>query len=142
MANVIANALKKNLADKLFDWTADSIKCLLVTSANDFDKDNTFLSDIANLHELSGTGYSRKTLGTMTVTRDDSLDVTILDAADVVWTAINAGVAAAVIIFKEESASEGARRVLCKIDTGGFPFTTNGGDFTIQWNSGGVIQLA
>jgi hypothetical protein len=142
MANIIGNVLKKLLADKDFDWINDDIVVLLVNSTNDWDPDDSYVGDINTLGELSGDGYERKILGSKTVTRDDTNNRTELDAADVDYTAIDAGTAAAALVIRDNGVSDATNEVLVKIDTGGFPLVTNGGDATVQWNAEGIIQIA
>jgi hypothetical protein len=126
------------------DFLNNTINCGLSTSTHVPNKDDVFLDDGgANDFvdgELSGTGYSRKTLASKTLTYDSANDRVEWDAADVTWTAINAGTAAQATVWDNAGASDAARRMLWNIDTGGFPVVTNGGDLTIQWNAEGIAQ--
>lgn len=141
MASFIFNYAKQALANGSLDWDTGDIRILLVDNTCDADKDDQYLASIGTLGELSGTGYSRKALTGEAVNVDLTNDRAELDADDVTWTGIDAGEAAAAIIYLE-GASDAARLCIAYIDSGGFPIATNGGDMEIAWNAEGIIQLA
>lgn len=126
------------------NFLSNVIQVGLSNSTHVPNKDDIFLSDLGADDfidgELSGTGYSRQTLGSKTVTYDAANDRVEWDGADVSWTGIDAGTAAQATYFDNTGASDGARRVLWNVDSGGFPVTTNGGDLTIQHNAEGIAQ--
>lgn len=145
------NLAKKELLDGTIDLLVDTIKVMLVTSSYVANADDDVVdaggANDAVDHELSGTGYvagwgaaGRKTLGTKAIAEDDPNDRAEFDAADLVWSAINAGTAAAAIIIKEGGANDTTSRLIAYIDTGGFPITTNGGDLNVNWNAEGILQ--
>ena len=90
--------------------------------------------------ELSGTGYVRKTLASKTLTYDTANDRVEWDAADITWTAINAGTAQRATYYDNSQSTDVSRRLWLNVDTGGFPIVTNGGDLTIQHNAEGIAQ--
>ena len=150
--SLVYNRAKKELLDGTLDLVNDTIKAMLVTSSYVADADDDFVDEAgANDpidHELSGTGYvaghgnsGRKTIASKAFSEDDPNDRGEFDAADLVWTAINAGIADAVILLKEGSSDDTDALLIAYIDSGGFPVTTNGGDFTVQWNAEGILQL-
>jgi len=144
------NQAKKDVMDGTINLDTDTLKVMLVDSGYTFNPDDDFVSSGAGTpggEELSGTGYvagfgnsGRKTLANTVATADDANNRGELDGDDVVWTAINAGTASAAIILKEVT-NDAASRLIAYVDTGGFPFVTNGGDFTIQWNAEGILQI-
>ena len=152
MASIIYNRAKKEIMDGTIDLLADTIKAMLVTSSYVADPDNDFVdaggaNDPVD-HELSGTGYAagwagagRKTLASKTATEDDANNRAEFLAANLAWTAINAGTAAAVIIFKNGTSDDTTSKLIAYIDSGGFPIVTNGGDLNITWNAEGILQL-
>jgi hypothetical protein len=150
MANGVYNKFKTRLADGTIDWdTTTNIKVMLVGAGYTFDADHAFVGDIV-AQESSGTGYTggyggagRKAIATRTVVQVDASDRAELRTADgtCTWTAINVGVVKAAVIFHEIT-SDALSELIAYIDTTGFPVTTNGGDFTINWNAAGVIQLS
>jgi hypothetical protein len=126
------------------NWLSDTIKVMLVTSGYTFNRDHDFASAVSS--ELSGTGYvggfggsGRKTLASKTITEDDTNDRAVYDAADSVWTAINAGTAAGAIIIKEGT-SDADTELICFLD--GASVVTNGGDVTLVYPSTGAFYLS
>ncbi|MFQ5641666.1 MAG: hypothetical protein ACE5IR_27135 [bacterium] len=152
MASFIYNTAKKEIMDNTIDLDTDTLKVMLVTSsyvanADDDVVDASGANDPVD-HELTGTGYiagwgnsGRKALTSVTATADKTNDRAELDAADLTWSGINAGTAAAAIIIKEGGANDTTSRLIAYIDSGGFPITTNGGDLTVTWNAEGIIHL-
>ena len=125
------------------DLIAGTIKVLLVTSGYTPNKDHDFVSDLVpGTNELSGFGYERKTLTNKTLTEDDANDRAVFDDGDdVTWTAIDAGTAAAAVLFIQKT-NDADSILLAYIDSGGFPFTTNGGDLVIEWNAAGIFYIS
>lgn len=130
--------------DGTIDLGADTIQVMLVTSSYTPNADHDFIdlggSDAVSA-ELSGSGYSRKTLASKSISEDDTNDRAEFDAADVTWSSIDAGTAAAAVVFKSTGVDT-TSVIIAYIDTGGFPITTNGGDLTVTWNAEGIIQLS
>lgn len=139
------NKGKTLILDGSLSLLSDTIKVMLVTSSYSFNADDHFANTPA-ANELSGTGYAggfagsgRKTLASKAVTENDTSDRAEFDAADVTWTAISAGTAAAVILLKEIT-NDAASPIIAYI-----AFTavvTNGGDLTLQWDATGILQLS
>jgi len=141
MANVAYNTAKKRLLDAGFNWASVDVRALLVTSGYSVDPDDTFVDDLTpGSNELSGTGYVRKALASESTSQDNTNDRAEGDADDVTWSAINAGTAAAVVLYAFVT-NDADSWLIAYVDTGGFPITTNGGDLTIQWNAEGILQL-
>lgn len=152
MASLVYNRAKKEILDGTIDLVNDTIKVMLVTSSYVADPDNDFVDQSgANDpidHELTGTGYQagfagtgRKTLANKSFSEDDPNNRGEFDnTVDLTWSAINAGVAAAFIVYKHLT-NDAASVLIAYVDTGGFPITTNGGDLTIQFNAEGILQL-
>ena len=151
MASFWYNTGAKEVLDGTIDLVADTIKVMLVTSSYVADKDDLVVdaggaNDPID-HELSGTGYTagwgnsgRQTLGTKAWAADLANDRAEFDCADVAWTGIDAGTAAAAIVIKEGGVNDTTSRLIAYIDSGGFPVTTNGGDLTIQINAEGLLH--
>lgn len=138
------NRGKAEIANGGTDYLTGTIKVMLVTATYVFNVDHNTVSQITN--ELSGTGYvggfqgsGRKLLASKAVTQDDVNNRAEFDAADVTWTAINAGVAAAAVMFRELT-SDALSPLLAYLDFTGV--TTNGGDLTLQWNAEGILQMS
>lgn len=136
--------MRGNVETTPIDYLNDTIQVGLSTSTHVPNKDDTFIDDGGADDfvdgELSGTGYSRQTLGSKTMAYSAANDRVEFDAADTVWTAITAGTAAQATVHKD-AATDVTTPCLVNVDTGGFPVVTNGGDLTIQWNASGIFQL-
>ena len=140
MASFVSVPFKKLLGDAGIDFPSDTIRALLVDATFNGDEDDEFVADPAVLGELVGTGYVRKDLATKTNALDTPNSRAEWDADDVTWTAIDAGTAAGVLLYKFIT-NDAASPIIAFIDTGGFPVTTNGGDLGIQWNAEGILHI-
>lgn len=145
MASTTTNKLRQLLLNNGIDLLADTLKVALLSTAYTPNPDHDFFSS-ASANELSGTGYTggfggsgRKTLASKAVTKDDAADVAYLDAADVTWTAINAGTVGFLAIIKEVT-SDADSPLLCIVDVSP-DVATNGGDYTITWAADGIFKL-
>lgn len=121
------------------------LKVALSSSKHTVDRDDDLADDGStsdlNTNEISGTGYAagyggsgRKVLASKTYALDKANDRTDFDAADITWTAIDAGTAYKAVVILEDHASttsDTGTRVVSHHDTN-FPVTTNGGDLTLQ----------
>jgi hypothetical protein len=140
---VRASILGSGLADPI-DFLTNVMKVGLSSSVHAPDKDDEFLDDVGADDfidgELSGTGYTRQTLASKTLTYDTANDRTEWDAADTTYTGIDAGTAAQATVFDDAGASDAAKRMLGNVDSGGFPIVTNSGDVTIAWNAEGLFH--
>jgi hypothetical protein len=126
-----------------------NIKVMLVGTGYTPDKDHDFVDSITggSSKELSGTGYvagfggsGRKTLASKTVTKDNTNDVAFFDAADVTWTAINAGTVAYAVVIKEVT-NDADSPILATL-TISPNIVTNGSDYTEQWAADGLFKIA
>lgn len=107
-----------------------TIKCVLLDEAYTPSKDHVFADDLTD--ELTCDGYTRKTLGTVVISQDDTLDLGKISAADVVWSALGPATGgptvgyAAFIKFVTEDADS---PIIAIVDVGK---DTNGGAFTLS----------
>ncbi len=140
MANVIYNSAKQRLINGGIDLDTDTLKVMLVTSTYVPDIDlHVFKSDVTN--EVTGTGYTAggAALTSPTVTVDNTNDRAAFDAADVTW-ASSTITARGAVVYKDTGTAT-TSPLLCYFD-----FTTDqissNGNFTIQWNSSGILLLS
>ena len=130
-------------------WTGDTIKVMLVTSSYVADADHLYVDSgvgAANplTNECSGTGYSRKTLGSKTVTRDDTNNRSIYLAADLTWTAPNGFTPRAAIVFRDNGGGDTTNDLIAYLNGGNFSpsgIAMNGTDFLIAWATTGILTL-
>jgi hypothetical protein len=117
------------------DYLNDTVVVLLTTTAPDIDAD-TFISDIGG--EITGGGYSRKTLASKTVTTDDTNNRTIADAADVQWTALTN--AFRYIVVAQSTGNDATSRVIAAHDLGSTQ-TIDNGVYDLTWPASGVFYI-
>jgi len=137
MASGVYNEFKGDVLKKVHDLVNDTVKVALLTSSAAFDADNDNWADISS-NEVSGTGYSAggATLGSKTVTVDNTNDRASFDGADTTWSTstITARFAA---VYDDTHASD---RLICLFDFGSNQTSSNG-DFTIAWHANGILLL-
>lgn len=147
--SLVYNIFKTLEADGTIDLTTDSFVVALVGSTYSEDADHQYFNSSVYQTELSGTGYEagyggsgRQTLTDITVAEDDTNDWALVSCSPLTWSAINAGTAAAAVVMRYRAATgDTMSELVCFIDSGGFPVTTNGGDLTITF-SNGILKLA
>ena len=139
MATTPSNKLKFLLASKIIDFANDSFKIILMASGFVFDKDTHHGYANVSAYELAtGYGYTQntKTLGTATVTEDDTDDRCEITWSNPTWTASGGsiGPTPGAIIFDDTVAAAGvtiADPVIGYIDFGGEQTQADGGVATI-----------
>jgi len=138
MADTVYNKGKYTI----LNWLASqAIKVILLKSSYTPNADHNFVSDLTPAtNELSGTGYSRKSLTGLTAVQDDAGDLAYLDADDVSYTAINAGTIQYVAFFINTGA-DATSQLIDLIDLGASPFTTNGSDVQLVVGAQGIFKV-
>lgn len=129
----MANALYGKGKEKLLSSTnaisvdTDTLKAALVSSS---------YTPALTTHEWF-TSISAYVLGTPQTLSSKTLTLGVFDAADVTYAAVTAGATARYVAIYKDTGVAGTSPLLALIDTiTGFPLATNGGDVTIQWDSG------
>ena len=134
MSSTVYNNAKRMLGDGYIHWdgygSVQTFKILLVNASYVPDIDtHVYVSSVTN--ELTGGNYVRKTLTTLSAVTDLAGDKCDYKADNVTWTAINAGTAAAAVLFLMGT-NDADSQLIAYID---FTDTvTNGGDFTLKWD--------
>lgn len=137
MASILYNKLYQLALTGGIDLEDDTINVLLVDDTYTADKAHDFVSDVV-ADELSGTGYTRKTLAGKSVTLDNGNNRVTFDATDPVWTGLDAGVIGGAVIFKQVT-NDADSPLICYLDPTNL--TTNGSDVTLQFNAAGILRL-
>ena len=140
MADVIYNSFKQKIMDGSIDLDTDTIKVALVTSAYTVSQDDhEDYADITN--EVSGTGYTAEgaTLASKTVTKDNTDNEGVFDAADVTWAGSTI-TARGAIVYKY-SGTAATSWFICYFDFGADK-TSTAGDFKITWNAEGILNIS
>jgi hypothetical protein len=137
MASGIYNRFFYGLGVARHSWPlAGGMKVALVGPTYTFNKDYNVWSSVSST-QITGTGYTAggRSLLTCTCTEDDTNDWAKLDANDRTWTTGTFSAAGAVIYKVTGS------HLVCFFSFGTTK-TCNAGNFTLQWNSNGLMTLA
>ena len=144
MASFADNKLKPRLlkADEDFDTGDYRILLVSATTTADTEDDAEFIASITTLDEVAATSYARLTLAGEVVNEDLPNNRGEFDANDAAFGALGNGMNDTLdgaVLFRFVT-NDADSFLIAHIDTGGFPKTTNGGTFTIQWNAEGIVQ--
>lgn len=141
MASKLYGQFVQAAFNKEVDWDSDTIKVALVTNAYTPDQDahNYFDDVVAN--EVTGTGYTAggATLANKTNTYDSATNVIKLDADDVTW-ASSTITARYAVIYDATPATNATRPLIGYVDFGSDQSSSNG-NFTITWDSTGIVRV-
>lgn len=136
----IYNEFKVAVLEGEIDFSGDStghtIKVILVTGHTPDIDNHTGYANVSG-DEESGAGYSAggETLISQAVTKDNTNDQAVLDAADVTWTGLDVGTPSHAIMYDDSHASD------CLIAYWQVTTASNGGDYTLQWHVNGILLL-
>lgn len=128
MANALYDRGRQGFLAGEIDWDANDIRLILIDEADDTidlaaDED---LADRAAPARVSTSGA----FGSKTTTAG------VADAADVTLTSVTGDVSESIDIY-QHTGTESTSLLIANIDTAtGLPVTPNGGNITIQWDSG------
>lgn len=117
------------------DYLNDDIVVILTTADGDIDND-TYISDLTG--EITGGGYTRKTLASKTITTDDTNNRAIFDAADAQWTGLTNSFR--YIHVAQSTGNDATSRLITKIDTGSTQ-VIDSGTYDITWPVSGVFNF-
>ena len=136
MASVVYNSFKNAIMGGGINLSADTVKVALVSGYTpDIDNDSTY-ADITG-EVIGSTGYTTggETLTNLSLTQDNTDNEGVWDADDVTWTTSTITASAAVIYDTTYS-----NQLICFIDFGSSK-SSSSSNFTIQWNSEGILNL-
>jgi len=136
MASTLANKIRYALATKQIDFANDSFKIILMGTGFTFNKDTHHgYADVSASELSTGNGYTQntKTLAGVTVTENDTTDLTEITWDNVVWTASGGsiGPTPGAIIFDDTPTTPQADPLVGYIDFGGEQTQADGGAATI-----------
>ena len=137
--NVIYNSFKQKIQDGSIDLDTDTIRVALVTSAyTPSQDDHEDYADITN--EVVGDGYvaEGEALANKSVTKDNTDNEGVFDADDITWAASTITARGAIIYM--DSGTANTSWFIAYIDFGSDK-SSSSGDFTITWNSEGIILI-
>lgn len=140
MADVIYNSFFRDLANGSIDLDTDTFYLMLVASSYTPNSDtHAKRSDVTN--EVSGTGYTAggAALASVTLTLDNTNDQVVWDAADVTWSSSTI-TARGAVLYKSRGGASSADELVKYFDFGSDQSSSNG-NFTIQFNASGILQV-
>lgn len=128
--------------------STDTLKGMLLKNSYTVNPDHKFVADLTpGTHECNATNYTggfggggRKTLASKTVTADDVNNRMVFDAADLAaWTTLGGATNNTLryLAIIKEITSDAASQVIAILDFGS-DYNTNGGDFSVAFNSLGI----
>lgn len=130
MANALYDAGRASFLNADIDWSADNIKVVLVRDYTPNTSTHDFLDDVTG----GGGGTIVATSGNLA---NKTSTAGVADADDVTYTTVAAGAACNHLVIYKDTGSAATSNLIAVIDTAtGLPITPNGGDITIQWDSG------
>lgn len=140
MASVIYNNFKQRLMTGEVDFDSDQIYVMLLSSSYAADVDTHINVNDISAYEVSGTGYV--TGGTMltgvTVMINLTTDKAILDANDITWA--DSTITVRYCSLYKQSGVANTSWLIATFDFGSNK-SSSSGDFTVQWNAAGIIDL-
>lgn len=139
MSSGIYTRAKYNMMKGLVDLSADTIKVMLLDENHAYNPDHNVIGDV-EANEITADTASAytaggATLGTPTVTQDDTGNKAVFDGENVEWAA--ATFTANHAVLWDDSVSD---NLICSIDFGGAK-TVSAGTFTISWSGDGIIRF-
>lgn len=141
--SIVYTPFKGDLLRASHNFTSLDARILLAMTNTTFDteQDDEFVGDTTTPDEYDGANYARKALAGEAVNDDAANDRGEFDANDIQWAALGAGTrqAAGMVLFSFIT-NDAASPLIAYIDTGGFPFSGNGGNVDVAWNAEGILQ--
>lgn len=137
MANVLYPKFKQALLAKTHDMDTDSIRAILVDSADyTYSAAHDFLDDVVAGARVAVSG------GLTSPTIVDG----VFDTADFVWSTVSGDQSEAIILYNHDgngAGADGARQLVLFMDTGitGMPITPNGGNINVTVHGSGWFAL-
>lgn len=128
MANALYDKARESFLSQnpALDWDTDTIKVMLVKTAQAFSNAHQFVSDLT-----AGNIVARSS-----ALASKTSSAGVADAADIVFTTPASGNICNLILYKD-TGSDATSPLIAFLDTGtGLPVTTNGADVTVVWDSG------
>jgi hypothetical protein len=129
MANALYDSARESFLSGNLDWLTDNIKVVLVEGYTPDTATHDFLDDV------TGAG------GTLVATSGNLASKTatdgVADADDVTLEEVPAGDPCDHLVIYKDTGTAGTSNLIAVIDSAtGLPLTPNGGDVTVQWDSG------
>lgn len=122
MASALYDSYKQDLLEGSIDIPTDDIKIVLVdTGTYTFSASDDFHDDLSGIVATSGNLTGKTVTGG------------VFDAADITLSSVSGATVEAIVIYKD-TGSSATSPLIAYID--GLSVTPDGGDITVQWDSG------
>lgn len=135
MASVTYHIFKLDLMTNDVNLSGDTINVALLTSAYTISQGHQTFNEISAGNEVVGSGYTAGGEALTSLNITSAASEAQWDAADVTWSSSTITARYAVIYSVTNN-----NRLICVIDFVTDKSSSNG-DFTIQWNAQGIINL-
>ena len=144
MADIVFNVALGKVAEKAADGATRKLLVLKAAGTDAALKDLDTVSAVlaeGSTSEADFTNYSRATLGSITVTVDDSGDTVKVDCADVTFSSAGGATnnTCTDVVIYEEVTNDSDSIPLVMLDAS---FTTDGNDVTVQFNANGFFSAS
>jgi len=142
ITTAIPNAAKKHFIAGDIDFDANTIKVMLLNNTHTTNIDTQEYIDDVSTNEISGTGYTAggATLGTKTVTQDNTNDLAYADAANTQWD--GADFTAYYAVVYRDTGTPGTSPIIMIVDLDGAETVPEDGTFEIAWNASGIFKIS
>ena len=122
----------------------DTIKSILVSGHTPDIDAHAVLLDVSGDEYGAGSGYTvgGETFTGQSTAQDNPNNRGVFDATDLTWASLgplSPATPSHHILYSDTPAAPQADPLICYFELG--TTTTNGGDYTIQWNANGIILL-
>lgn len=134
------NQAKAWLLGGILDLDTDTIKVALVNGyAFNPDNNHGYANFAAN--EITATGYSAggKSITGLTITTNDTGNYGFWDGANVTWTSLATASISAALVYDDTLTAPVADGLLFEVE---ITTNSNGNNYAIEWNAGGIAQLS
>ena len=131
----------EGIGDQTDDWDTTAKYVMLLNSTHTFTPANTLLNQIS-ANEVTGTGYSKKNLPTLSVDTA-AAGIAKFKAGNVSWTSSTISNIRYAAILQGAAATPNptADTLICSVTLETADLTTSNGTFLITWNADGVFTL-
>lgn len=144
---LIYNNFKEVIMNGVYNLAngGDTLKMILVSGHTpNIDAAHSVYADVSGDEYGSGSGYTAggATLANQATSQDDTNDLGKFDADDVTWSSLGAlspATPSDCILYDDTPTTPQADPLICSWELGST--ATNGGDYTLQFGSGGILTL-
>jgi len=139
----VYNNFKERLLHGEIDLVGDNLKMILLGSGYTpvYTGNPAYADTAITTNEISTTNYTAggESLGTKSISQDDTANRGVFDAADVVWTSLGTTTIAHAILYDDTITTPTAKPLLIRWEIG---TNSNGNNYTLSFHTDGVLLLS